>query len=199
MHFFTHSYVGWFLAFAYTSSATSSHGFDNLNIYTPSADYEKPGVLYPRTVQLQGDVLLATWENYSPEPPQVYFPIFQSKDSGHTWNLLSNVTDKANGWGLRWEPNLYVLPVKIGKFPAGTVLLSGVSSPTDHEHTRIDVYASLDRGQTWEFVSHVAKGGKAKAENGIPAIWEPFLLSYEGKIIGVFPPRSLRWMKLTKM
>ncbi len=43
--------------------------------------------------------LLATWENYSPEPPAVYFPIYESKDAGVSWSLISKVADQVNGWG----------------------------------------------------------------------------------------------------
>lgn len=142
-----------------------------------------PQVLYARTVELSGGVLLATWENYSPEPPKVYFPIFESCDGGETWKEISKIQDTVNGWGLRYQPFLYELPARVGKWPAGTILASGNSIPTDLSETKIDVYASKDRGHTWEFVSHVASGGAAIPDNGIPAIWEPFLMYYEGEIV----------------
>jgi hypothetical protein len=140
-------------------------------------------VLYARTVELEDGVLLATWENYSPEPPLVYFPIFRSTDGGETWKEISKVTDQVNGWGLRYQPFLYEMPVSVGKYPAGTILCAGNSIPTDLNYTRIDVYASLDKGYSWEFVSHVASGGAAIPNNGIPAIWEPFLMVYDGQIV----------------
>ena len=157
--------------------------FSNITIFTPPSNYTDPRVLYARTVELEGGVLLATWENYSPEPPLVYFPIFKSIDGGETWKEISRVTDQVNNWGLRYQPFLYELPISIGKFKAGTVLLAGNSIPTDLNYTKIDVYASEDKGCTWEFVSHVASGGAAIPDNGIPAIWEPFLMVYDGKIV----------------
>jgi hypothetical protein len=157
--------------------------FSNVTVFVPPANYTSPQVLYARTMELEGGVLLATWENYSPEPPKVYFPIFKSVDGGETWKEISKVQDTVNGWGLRYQPFLYELPTKVGKYPAGTVLLAGNSIPTDLNYTKIDVYASLDKGYTWEFVSHVASGGAAIPDNGIPAIWEPFLMYYEGQII----------------
>lgn len=157
--------------------------FANVTVFVPPANYTDPQVLYARSVELQNGVLLATWENYSPEPPLVYFPIFKSINGGETWKEISKVRDTVNGWGLRYQPFLYELSVRVGRYPAGTVLLAGNSIPTDLNYTQIDVYASLDKGHTWEFVSKVASGGAAIPDNGIPAIWEPFLMWYKGQII----------------
>lgn len=157
--------------------------FSNVTIFVPPPNYTDPQVLYARTVELEGGVLLATWENYSPEPPLVYFPIFKSTDGGETWKEIAKVTDQVNNWGLRYQPMLYELPAPVGRYQAGTVLLAGNSIPTDLNYTQIDVYASEDKGYTWHFVSRVASGGAAIPDNGIPAIWEPFLMYYEGKIV----------------
>jgi len=157
--------------------------FSNVTVFVPPSNYTDPQVLYARTVELEDGVLLATWENYSPEPPLVYAPIFKSIDGGETWKEIAKVQDQVNGWGLRYQPFLYELPTKVGKYPAGTVLLATNSIPTDLNYTKIDIYASLDKGYTWNFVSHVASGGAAIPDNGIPAIWEPFLMYYEGNII----------------
>jgi len=159
--------------------------FTNVTIFTPPTNYTDPGVLYARTVELEGGVLLATWENYSPQPPLVYFPIFKSIDGGGTWKEISKITDQVNGWGLRYQPFLYELPAPVGRYPAGTVLAAGNSIPADLNYTQIDVYASFDKGYSWEFVSRVASGGAAIPDDGIPAIWEPFILFYEGKIVGM--------------
>lgn len=157
--------------------------FSGVTVFSPPTNYTTPRVLYARTVILDNGDILATWENYSPEPPMVYFPIFRSKDGGETWKEFSQVTDQVNGWGLRYQPFLYKLPRAIGKYPKGTILCAGNSIPTNLNATKIDVYASKDDGKTWKFVSHVASGGAAIPDNGIPAIWEPFLRVYKGKII----------------
>jgi hypothetical protein len=53
---------------------------------------------------------LATWENYSPEQNEkVYFPIWRSTNNGYTWTEISRVKDTAQGWGLRYQPFLYIL------------------------------------------------------------------------------------------
>jgi len=150
--------------------------FTNTVIFTPTSQYTDPRVLYPRAIELQDGTLLATWENYSPEPPLVYFPIYQSTDHGRSWSELSRVKDMVNNWGLRYQPNLLELRQAFGSFPAGTVLLAGNSIPTNLSKTQIDVYASTDRGKSWTFVSHVAAGGEAQPTNGKTPIWEPSMV-----------------------
>lgn len=151
--------------------------FSNITIFDPPSDYNIPRTLYARTVQLPNGDLLATWENYSPEPPIVYFPIYRSTDLGKSWSKFSTVQDTANGVGLRYQPFLYYLDEKVGSFGPGTLLLAGNSIPTDLSSTQIDLYASHDSGKTWKFVSHIASGGEAIPDNGLTPVWEPFLLS----------------------
>ena len=159
--------------------------FSRKIIFSPprNANWTDPGVLYARSAQLSNGCLLATWENYSPEPPKVYFPIFKSCDGGETWKEISRVQDTQNGFGLRYQPFLYVLPEAIGGYPAGTVLVSGSSIPTDLSSTEIELYASKDQGVTWKFVSHIAKGGEARPNNGLTPVWEPFLMMYGKTLI----------------
>lgn len=148
-----------------------------VTIFSPPSDYNIPRTLYARNEQLPNGDLLATWENYSPEPPLVYFPIYRSKDHGKTWREISEVHDTANGLGLRYQPFLYHLPERIGSFRAGTLLLAGNSIPTNLSSTHIDLYASHDDGVSWEFLSHIAAGGEAVPDNGLTPVWEPFLLA----------------------
>jgi len=156
--------------------------FSNAEVFRSSEGWTPPGTLYARSTQLNDSSILATWENYSPEPPQVYFPIFRSTDYGRTWSEYSRVEDTQRGFGLRYQPHLYVLPGQLGDLPAGTVLLSGSAIPTDLSSTHIELYASRDQGQTWEFVSHVADGGEALPNNGLTPIWEPFLFYLDGAL-----------------
>ncbi|KAF2085049.1 glycoside hydrolase family 93 protein [Saccharata proteae CBS 121410] len=161
--------------------------FDNVTIFTPPSNYTVPRTLYARTLALeqdreqQGNVLLATWENYSPEP--VYFPIYRSTNLGKTWHEWSRVYDQVNGWGLRYQPFLYELPAPIGDFSAGTILLAGNSIPANLSQTKIDLYASTDKGTSWNFVSSIARGGEALPNNGLTPVWEPFIMMWRGKII----------------
>ncbi|RMZ68487.1 BNR Asp-box repeat domain [Pyrenophora seminiperda CCB06] len=159
--------------------------FSRKVIFSPprNAGWTDPGVLYARSAQLADGSLLATWENYSPEPPKVYFPIYKSSDGGQTWKELSRVQDTQNGFGLRYQPFLYVLPESIGGYPAGTILVSGSSIPTNLSSTEIELYASRDNGATWKFLSHIAKGGEARPNNGLTPVWEPFLMMYQKTLI----------------
>ena len=152
-------------------------------LFTAPADYTSSQVLYARTVQLSDGSILATWENYSPEPPPVYFPIYRSTDSGATFQNFSTIQDQVNGWGLRYQPFLYELPADWAGYKAGTIIAAGNSIPTDLSLTKIDVYYSTDCGLTWTFASSVANGGEATPENGKTPVWEPFLLLFEDQLI----------------
>ncbi|KAF2432826.1 BNR/Asp-box repeat protein [Tothia fuscella] len=156
--------------------------FSDVTIYSPPSSYKIPRVLYARSLLLaKENVILATWENYGPEPP--YFPIYQSSDQGRTWSEIGRVKDEVNGWGLRYQPFLYELPIDYGGFPAGTILCAGSSIPSDLSKTQLELYASQDRGRTWKFVSHIARGGVAKPDNGLTPVWEPFLMMYKERLI----------------
>lgn len=157
----------------------------NNPVFTSGPDWTPPGTLYGRSIQLDDSSILTTWENYSPEPPPVYFPIFRSTDYGHTYTEISRVQDQVRGIGLRYQPFLYQLPGRLGHLPAGTILLSGNAIPSDLSSTHLELYASCDQASTWEFVSHIADGGVALPNNGEAPIWEPFLL-YQGGTLTVF-------------
>lgn len=75
------------------------------------------------------------------------------------------------------------MPKAIGKFPAGTILCAGNSLPANLSNTQIDVYASMDNGYTWSFVSHVASGGEGLPNNGLTPVWEPFLMVYKSQMV----------------
>ncbi|KAI9654802.1 MAG: hypothetical protein M1821_005796 [Bathelium mastoideum] len=173
-------------------SAAVPSTFTNVTIFSPPSNYTIPRTLYARTVLLNqdcetDDVLLATWENYSPQPPLVYYPIYQSTDLGKSWREISRVTDQVNGWGMRYQPFLYEMPQAVGDYPAGTILCAGNSIPANLSNTQIDLYASKDKGQvfkyTWEFVSHIAAGGEALPDNGLTPVWEPFILTYNNQLV----------------
>lgn len=146
--------------------------FVNNTIYQPIGNQS---VTYPRFTELQDGTILATTSFSGPVPP--YFPIFESKDGGASWEHISDLTDQVNGWGMSAQPALAELLEPIGGFDAGTVLAAGNSWSRNgtRKGTHIDLYASLDRGRTWQFVSNVAQGGPPNTTNGADPIWEPWI------------------------
>ena len=155
-------------------------------MYTPSSDAPAPGSLYANGLQLKHNgtangQILATFEQYTHGTP--VFPIYRSTDGGGTFQRLSEVRDTQNGWGMRWQPALFELPVAVGGFPAGTILAAGASVPGDRSATKIDMYASTDRGLTWRFVSNIATGGAAQSVNGYTPVWEPYFVMNGSRLI----------------
>jgi len=111
-------------------------------MYTPPSNAPSPGSLYPRALRLQysgssNGTMLATFEQSTSGTP--VFPIYRSTDNGNTWAQISSVADTQNGWGMRWEPFLYELPIAIGNYPAGTILAAGDSVPANRSATKIDL------------------------------------------------------------
>ncbi|MDX2681892.1 RICIN domain-containing protein [Streptomyces sp. NY05-11A] len=155
-------------------------------LYTPPSDAPSPGTFYPRAMRLRyngsaNGTMLATFEQYTSGTP--VFPIYRSTDNGTSWTKISEVADTQNGWGMRWEPELFELPRAMGGFPAGTILAAGDSVPADRGGTKIDLYASTDRGQSWTFVTNIATGGEAISSNGHTPVWEPFFLLSGDRLI----------------
>ncbi|KAK7932205.1 hypothetical protein PG985_002917 [Apiospora marii] len=170
---------------AATLAERATTTLSDLTIFSPpsNAGWVDPRVLYARAVALESGALLATWENYSPEPPLVHFPIYKSTDKGQTWAKIGEVRDTENNWGMRYQPILFELPQAVGAFPKGTVLAAGNSIPTDLSLTKIDVYASTDGGATWTFASSVASGGEARPTNGLTPVWEPLLMMFNNELV----------------
>lgn len=176
------------------AAASPDAPFGPVTLYAPPADRPAPGTLYARAVRLHRPShgngagraarprpILATFEQYVDTTP--VFPVFRSTDDGHTWSQISAVHDTVNSWGLRYQPFLYELPRAFAGLPAGTVLCAGNSIPHDLSRTKIDVYASFDRGRTWRFLSSVAHGGRAIPDNGETPVWEPFLLLHRNRLV----------------
>ncbi len=156
-------------------------------LYTPPSDAPSPGTFYPRAMRLRyngsaNGTQLATFEQYRVDMP--VFPIYRSTDNGNSWTKISEVADTQNGWGMRWQPELFELPRAMGGFPAGTILAAGDSVPYDRwGGSKIDLYASTDRGQSWDFVTNIATGGPAFSTNGYTPVWEPFFLISGDKLV----------------
>ncbi|KAI6357904.1 hypothetical protein MCOR25_007514 [Pyricularia grisea] len=152
--------------------------FDNRAIYKAR---EGERLTYPRHVELESGELLVTASLWTNLTSPTYFPVFESEDGGVSWEWVSNITDQVNGWGMSAQPALMELTEPIGDYSAGTILASGNS--WSENGTRIDVYASLDKGRSWEFVSRVTQGGRPNTTNGADPVWEPFLMLYDHQVV----------------
>lgn len=137
------------------------------------------GASYARAVRLgRSRSWLATFQQFGAPG----FPVFRSDDDGHTWYRHSNVPSTADAAGVWLQPFLYQLPRAFAGLPKGALLCAG-NSLGDFSSTKIQLYASLDAGVTWKFLSTVAEGGPPIPENGHTPVWEPFLLLHENRLI----------------
>jgi hypothetical protein len=142
-----------------------------------------PGASYPRVIQLKDYAaakgqLLASFSRMGGSPP-----IYRSSDNGDSWELFSEVPM------LRGAADLYELPVKMGDFPAGTILAAGGGVPrpdsngSDPSRRTLDVAYSSDGGKTWNYLSTIAVGGPGRYDPADRAglsptqnpIFEPYL------------------------
>jgi hypothetical protein len=105
------------------------------------------------------------------------FPLYRSDDNGRTWATYGTVPSA----GFSLQPFLYELPRAFAGLPKGALLFSCNSLGSNS--TSIQLYASTDRGLTWQFLSTVAQGGRADTTNGATPVWEPFLLLHNDKLI----------------
>ena len=168
------------LSMPVATTFTSKIGF-----FTAERD---PGASYPRVIQLKfgpdKGALLATYSHRGGS-----LPIWRSTDNGETWTHYSDVPQ------VRGQPCLYELPVKMGDFPAGTVMACGNGVSTDRSRAPLDVAVSRDGGKSWQYLSTIATGTPApynpasraglSRDNG--PIWEPFLgADSRGRLVAYF-------------
>lgn len=144
------------------------------------------GASYARAVRLSGrqpgssQTFLATFQQFDFSKPGG-FEIFRSDDGGHTWSAWGNVPDDGEPGKLWLQPFLYELPRDFAGLPKGALLCAGNS--LDSASTRIVLYASVDSGLTWQYLSTVAVGGPPNPQNGNTPVWEPFLLLHEDRLL----------------
>jgi hypothetical protein len=150
---------------------------------------ESLGASYPRIIQLQRYApgkgqLLATWSS-GPGGMQ----IFRSTDNGETFQPFSEVN------GLRGQPALYELPVKMGEFPAGTVMAAGGAESTQPGKRALGISYSSDGGKTWQLLSTYADGGPGRYDAADRAglsltqnpVFEPYLYTdSKGRLVVYF-------------
>ena len=162
------------LSLAVGASAAANLTYTNVTVIAPGFNNTRQPS-YPRTEQLPNGDLLAIWDTFSLDNATgSTLPIYKSKDNGQTWSSFSTVKSSRSDLQMH-HPVIYALPEAVGAYPAGTVLVS--VNAWNNNSTNIQIYASLNSGLTWEYVSTVAVGGRANTTNGATPVWEPFLLA----------------------
>lgn len=182
--------------------------FSHNTVYKPLSQAPLWRTAYSRAIQVADQSLLLTWEDYPYGENSTNldtFKVLRSTDGGVSWSNLSQVHDTQNGWGMRFrtsadlciettlanfilEPHMYITKKAYGSYPAGTLLIAGVSTPLSLQGgVYIDLYASSNSGASWAFVSHIARGnGPETVATGDQSIWEPFFLEYNDKLLIYF-------------
>ncbi|WP_419992583.1 exo-alpha-sialidase [Streptomyces boninensis] len=174
------------------SAAANSEG-DSL--YTRKSTNEF--VAAARVIRLEhsgaaNGTLLGTFERASTDGTPSAFVLRTSKDDGRTWRTLTTLPDPLTGENhpsdRMWQPFLFELPKKMGKYPAGTLLLAGNIEPGANTRSDFVLWRSTDHGASWDFQSIVQTGGGTDgAPHGGSGVWEPFLtLDGEGRLAMFF-------------
>ncbi|WP_162929384.1 sialidase family protein, partial [Streptomyces sp. YIM 130001] len=140
---------------------------------------------YSRIIRLEhsgssNGTLIGTFEHANRGGGPSEYVIRTSKDDGATWRTLTTVSDPLEGEDhpsdQLWQPFLFELPKKMGKYPAGTLLLAGNMAPSSDSGTDFVLWRSTDHGANWDVQSRLQTGGgKDGAPHGGSGIWEPFL------------------------
>ncbi len=155
---------------------------------TPGDGYVNPGAMYARAITLHHNgeangTLFSTFEVYRNAGAPV-FPVYRSGDAGKSWAYVSQVVDTVNGYGMRWNPEIYELPAQLGTLPAGTLLVSGLSVPGRHALHRdpaVRQHRSREELEAAQF-GRQGRRGLLQSDPNTP-VWEPELLMHDGKLI----------------
>lgn len=142
--------------------------FANVTVYQPDDVYAQ--VTYARTENMPNNTILSVWTDVKANNT---ISIYQSKDNGFSWYAFGTVTSDVAG-RRRVQPHLLYVNETFGEYEGGTVLLA--VNAVDDRSTNIELYASGDSGETFEFVSRIISGGAPNTTNGATPVWEPFLL-----------------------
>lgn len=159
-------------------------GFEILSrstVYGPTQSNPTPELTYSRIIELSHNgenngVLIATGESLNVES----YLIHRSDDGGQSWKTVGTVRSAERGMIANWQPMLYELPVAIGKYPEGTLLLAGCTRNPSGSQTAMTLYASTNLGKSWNQIASIAEGGGFDPNGGLSSgLWEPFLICGE--------------------
>lgn len=143
---------------------TGVNSFANATVYQP--DDSSHHLTSPRTEILPNNTILVVWND--PEQANSTIPIYRSTNDGFSWYAHGTVKSTVAGRKLL-EPHLAYVEGEWSNEENITLL---AVNAVDAKSTNIELYASWDKGETFEFVHRVAEGGPV----GAKAVGEPFLL-----------------------
>nr|WP_295383075.1 exo-alpha-sialidase [Pseudoxanthomonas sp.] len=122
-------------------------------------------------------------------------PLYESRDEGDHWRQVGEVVDQPHGdarrWQLRWQPHLSELARTSGDLPAGTLLLAA-NSTGRNEHDQViaqdlQLYASRDGGQHWEYRGSIVQGGGQPSDRLNQGVWEPYIVVLDdGRMVAFY-------------
>ncbi|MBE6619350.1 MAG: exo-alpha-sialidase [Ruminococcaceae bacterium] len=161
-------------------------------MYGDKISHQSGTFSYPKLIELQyqanaadNGILIATLNEGGSS-----YPILTSTDKGATWNRITNVSDTINEdnkiFGGRM-PFLYEMPVDMGNFKKGDIILAGTSSDGNSGNVNlssITLYVSKDVGKTWTTLYNIDYGG-GQFYDGVQVdlgVWEPYLIYDNGRI-----------------
>jgi hypothetical protein len=138
--------------------------FANATVYQP--DDSSHHLTSPRTVNLVNNTILAVWNDSA--QTQSTLQLFQSTNNGFSWYAYGTAKSTVSGRKLL-EPHLLFVEGSWGD-DANVTLLA--VNAVDAKSTNIELYASYDKGVTFDFVSRIAQGGPV----GVKAVGAPHLI-----------------------
>lgn len=144
---------------------------------------------YERAVKLSnGDLLCTFMRNFPPSDWSMNaksFYFYKSSDNGKTWSFVSELNSSTNGGfpvGKQGMPGMFVLPQKLGAYPAGTILFATTDWSTGPY--AIHIWRSTDNGATWQLHGSLATRGTNDGVTKGNNVWEPeFAVSSDGRLV----------------
>ncbi len=122
-------------------------------------------------------------------------PLYESRDGGGQWRQVGEIADQSHGdarrWQLRWQPHLSELARSSGDLPAGTLLLAAnATGRNDHDQViaqDLQLYASRDGGQRWEYRGSIVQGGGQPSDRLNQGVWEPYIVVLDdGRMVAFY-------------
>lgn len=170
------------------SSARADQSGNGSVVFSPDLSQHPGGTAgYPRAIQLRyaptgnPDIIAAFAESGIEATGSV--PIYHSADSGSTWRRTTEIRSHTPGWTLE-APTLFEVPRDIPGLHAGDILAAGTAwRPGDYTQQKIEVFKSIDHGQTWQYLS-VCTQTQGMPNTWGHGIWEPvFLISENNQLL----------------